>query len=99
MKTMLALELELDFVSVSFARSLMQALEPDNQGPKCKTRITSRVQGRTLHIRVHDCPRVETMESTLQDIFRCVKAAEEALPVAELLTTGDRKRRKTKRFK
>ena len=80
---MLAVEIVLEYSSEPFARCVMEALTPDNRLDKGQMRISTRVRKRTLHIIISRCSRVETMQSTLQDVFRCVKAAEESMALAK----------------
>jgi len=76
----------------------MIALDPDNQFSKDQMRVKTEVEGRKLYILVSRCPSLETMRSTLEDVFRCAKAAQESMDLAE--KAKDRKRiKKDKRFK
>ena len=80
---MLAAKIVLEYSSASFARSVMAALSPDNRLSKGQMRITADVRGKKLHVAVTRCSTLETMQSTLEDIFRCVKAAQESMSLAE----------------
>ena len=97
---MLTVEIVLNYPSIRFARCVMDALRPDNRLSKGKgqMRISTHVRGRTLHITISRCARVESMQSTLQDMFRCVKAAEESMASAKPLQKP-RGRSGNKRFK
>jgi tRNA threonylcarbamoyladenosine modification (KEOPS) complex Pcc1 subunit len=76
----------------------MIALNPDNQISKAQMRIKTDVKGKRLHITISRCPSLETMRSTLEDVFRCTKAAQDIVSLAE--GTMDRKEiKKDKRFK
>jgi hypothetical protein len=76
----------------------MIALNPDNQFSKGQMQVKTGVKGKRLHITISRCPSLETMRSTLEDIFRCAKAAQESMSLAE----GSKIRndvKKDKRFK
>jgi len=76
----------------------MIALNPDNQFSKGQMQVKTDVEGKRLHITISRCPSLETMRSTLEDIFRCAKAAQESMSLAE--GTKDHKEiKKDKRFK
>ena len=76
----------------------MIALNPDNQFRKGQMRVRSDVEGKRVHITISRCPSLETMRSTLEDVFRCAKAAQESMSLAE--GTKDHKAiKKDKRFK
>ena len=60
----------------------MKAIEPDNKLPKREMRISANASGKRLNIRIDGCNRIETLEATVQDVFRCVRAAEESLAKA-----------------
>lgn len=77
----------------------MSALEPDNRLSKSQMRVASGVKGKMLNVVVSQCPTVETMQSTLEDIFRCVKAAQESVYLAKAAAKDHRKTGKDKRFK
>ena len=96
---MLAVEIVLDYSSKLFARCVRDALAPDNRLSKGQMRISTRLRGRSLHIIISRCSRVETMQLTLQDVFRCVKAAEESITLTKLRPNAPQGRRKDKRFK
>lgn len=95
---MLAAKIVLEYPSASFARSVMVALSPDNQLGKVPMRVKTDVKGKRLHVTIRQCPSLETMRSTLEDVFRCVKAAQESMSLAEG-TKVHREIRKDKRFK
>ena len=75
-------ELSLEYPTPEFAESIMKALEPDNKLNTREMRIFASVRGKRLNIRVDGCKRIETLEATVQDVFRCIRAAEEALAKA-----------------
>ncbi len=93
---MMAAKISLDYNSLSLAQTVKDALEPDNHMIESQgMQITAQLRGRSLNIAVSRCPKVETLQATLDDIFRCVKAAEETISIThERLQT-----RKDKRFK
>lgn len=72
-------EITLRFSSVPFARSLKKAIAPDNKMADQRMRISATVKGRSLTVKVSDCEGLETLAATLQDIFRCIRAAELSL--------------------
>ena len=76
----------------------MIALNPDNQFSKAQMRVKTDVEGKRLHITISQCPSLETMRQTLEDIFRCAKAAQESMSLAEG-TKGRKEIKKDKRFK
>ena len=80
---MLTAKIALEYSSASFAKSVMIALNPDNQFSKGQMRVITGVSGRKLIIAISRCPTLETMRSTLEDIFRCAKAAQESMSLAE----------------
>jgi hypothetical protein len=61
------------------AQSVMQALAPDNKLAGSGMQIRATVKGRRLNVVIKGCERVETLEATVQDIFRCIRAAESSL--------------------
>jgi len=72
-------EITLKYPSTRFAKSVMQALTPDNTVKGDGMRITATTRGRTLKVAVKNCERIETLRLTVQDIFRCIRAAESSL--------------------
>jgi len=76
----------------------MTALNPDNQFSKAGLRVITDVRGKTLRITISRCPTIETMRSTTEDIFRCTKAAQESMSLAEGKCDSSRVL-KDKRFK
>ncbi len=69
----------MEYPTVEFAKSMMKAIAPDNKLKDRDMRISARVRGRRLTVNIEGCNRIETMEATVQDIFRCLRAAEESL--------------------
>jgi tRNA threonylcarbamoyladenosine modification (KEOPS) complex Pcc1 subunit len=94
---MLAAKIVLEYSSGSVARGVMIALNPDNQLSKAQMRVETDVEGKRLRIRISRCPSLETMRSTLEDVFRCAKAAEGSMSLAE--RRKDKRIKKDKRFK
>ena len=90
-------EIVLEYSSSFIAKSVMMALEPDNRLSASRMRIEASVKGRTLHIRIVRCPTTETMQSTLEDIFRCIRVAQESISLANSKKSGQI--RDDKRFK
>jgi hypothetical protein len=41
--------------------------------------LHANVRGKTLKVTVKRCERIETLQATVQDIFRCIRAAESSL--------------------
>jgi hypothetical protein len=76
----------------------MIGLNPDNQFSKAQMRVKTDVEGKRLHIMISRCPSLETMRSTLEDVFRCAKAAQDSMSLAEG-TKAHKEIRKDKRFK
>jgi tRNA threonylcarbamoyladenosine modification (KEOPS) complex Pcc1 subunit len=72
-------EISLEYPTLQFARSIMKALSPDNKLTGHEMRVLARVRGRRLNIAIKDCERIETLQSTVQDVFRCIHAAESSL--------------------
>jgi len=72
-------ELSLEYSSPRMAQSVMQALAPDNKLAGYGMQIRATVKGRRLKVVIKGCERVETLEATVQDIFRCIRAAESSL--------------------
>ena len=72
-------EIRIRYSSKAFAESVKNALSPDDEAAGGKVRITSYVRGKTLRLQVRDADRFETLEATLQDMFRCIHAAEASL--------------------
>jgi tRNA threonylcarbamoyladenosine modification (KEOPS) complex Pcc1 subunit len=75
-------ELSLEYPTPEFAKSIMKAIEPDNKLADRALRIEAKVRGRILIVNIEGCKRIETLEATVQDIFRCIRAAENSLEKA-----------------
>lgn len=72
-------KIRIRYISTSFAESVKNALSPDDKAVGSTVKVSSRVRGRTLSVQVKDADRFETLQATLQDIFRCIHAAEASL--------------------
>lgn len=72
-------EISLLYSSSLVAKSVMNALSPDNKLTDSGMKVSAHVRGRTLKVRIMDCKRIETLQATVQDIFRCIRAAESSL--------------------
>jgi len=72
-------EISVRYPSHTFAKSVMRALAPDDSASGGKLRIKSSVTGAVLRVRVVGCERVESLQATIQDVFRCLHAAESSL--------------------
>jgi tRNA threonylcarbamoyladenosine modification (KEOPS) complex Pcc1 subunit len=72
-------EIRIRYPSSSFAKSVRDALSPDDRLASGTVSISSGVRGRTLCVQVSGADRIETLQATVQDIFRCIHAAETSL--------------------
>lgn len=72
-------EISLQYPSARFARSVMNALAPDNNISNRRMRILANANGKSLDVEVRGCEKIETLQATVQDIFRCIRAAESSL--------------------
>jgi len=72
-------EIRICYSSSSFAKSVRDALSPDDRATSGTVHVASTVKGPTLCVRVSGADRVETLQATVQDIFRCIHAAETSL--------------------
>jgi len=72
-------EIVIRYPSPSFARSVRDALSPDDKVAGGTTGVSSNARGPILHVRVVSADRIETLQATVQDIFRCINAAETSL--------------------
>ena len=72
-------EIRIRYSSSSLAESVKIALSPDDKTAGGEVKVSSDVRGRTLRVRVTGVSRFETLQATLQDIFRCIHAAETSL--------------------
>jgi len=72
-------EIRIRYPSSSIARSVRNALSPDDRVAAGAVRVSSHARGQVLCVRVAGADRVETLQATVQDIFRCIHAAETSL--------------------
>jgi hypothetical protein len=72
-------EIRIRYPSSSFAKSVKDALSPDDKVAGGALRVASNARGQMLRVRVMGADRIETFQATLQDIFRCINAAETSL--------------------
>jgi len=57
----------------------MKGISPENKLPGRRMQVYANVNGKTLSVLVKHCERIETLQATVQDIFRCMRAAESSL--------------------
>ena len=72
-------EIAIRYRSRRLAKSIMKALAPDNRMKTGAIKITATAHGKILRVVVRNCGRIETLQATVQDIFRCIQAAESSL--------------------
>ena len=72
-------EIRIRYPSTSLAESVKSALSPDDKAAHGTAKVSSNVRGKTLSVRVRGVDRFETLQATLQDIFRCIHAAESSI--------------------
>jgi len=72
-------EIRIQYASATFAKSVKKALSPDDNIPNSKLIVSTSANGPVLSVRVKGCQKIETMQQTLQDIFRCIQATENSL--------------------
>jgi tRNA threonylcarbamoyladenosine modification (KEOPS) complex Pcc1 subunit len=72
-------EFSIEYASPKIAKSIMQALSPDNITKDKGMQIKASVERNRLNVLIKGCDRVETLEATVQDVFRCMRAAETSL--------------------
>jgi len=80
---MLEAEIYIQYGSPRLARAVTSALLPDNEPVSGKLRISTNLSGSKLKIHVAECSRIETLQATIQDLFRCIHAAEGSFSVAK----------------
>jgi hypothetical protein len=71
--------LRIRYASPSFARAVKNALSPDDKIPNSQMIVSTKTHGQTLTVQVKRCEKIETMQLTVQDIFRCIQATETLL--------------------
>ena len=72
-------EIRIHYESSSFARAVRNALSPDDKVPDSQMIVSTKALGQILSIQVKSCEKIETMQMTVQDIFRCIQATETSL--------------------
>jgi tRNA threonylcarbamoyladenosine modification (KEOPS) complex Pcc1 subunit len=72
-------KIRIRYPSASFARSVKSSLAPDDRMGNGRVIVSSTIRGKILCVHVKGVDRVETLQATLQDIFRCIHAAETSL--------------------
>jgi hypothetical protein len=72
-------EIRIRYASPSFARAVKTALSPDDKVPNNELIVLTKAHGRILSVQVKECEKIETLQMTLQDIFRCIQATETSL--------------------
>jgi len=72
-------EIHLLYPSALFAKSVMKGILPENKLPDRRMQLHASVRGRTLKVTVKRCERIETLQATVEDVFRCIRAAESSL--------------------
>ncbi|HYV99912.1 MAG TPA: KEOPS complex subunit Pcc1 [Candidatus Acidoferrum sp.] len=80
---MLEAEIHLLYDSPKVARTVRLSILPDNEPMSGKMRILTRLAGSKLKIHVGSCSRIETLQATIQDLFRCIHAAEGSFSVTK----------------
>jgi tRNA threonylcarbamoyladenosine modification (KEOPS) complex Pcc1 subunit len=76
-------EITIEYPSPRFAKSVVDALTPDNKMKKNRMKIIATARGKQLRVVVRNCERIETFQLTVQDIFRCIRAAETSIGKAK----------------
>jgi transcription factor Pcc1 len=72
-------EIRIRYESSSFARAVRNALSPDDKVPNSQMIVSTNANGQILSVQVKGCEKIETMQLTVQDIFRCIQATETSL--------------------
>lgn len=72
-------EISIPVASKKLAVSIAQALRPDNKFEVSEMTVTAHPRGKTLKVVIRGCRRIETLRATIDDIFRCIRAAETSL--------------------
>ncbi|HKM77247.1 MAG TPA: KEOPS complex subunit Pcc1 [Candidatus Bathyarchaeia archaeon] len=80
---MLEADICIRYGSSKLARAVTSAILPDNELVSGKLRISTNLAGSELKIHVGGCARIETLQATIQDLFRCIHAAEGSFSVTE----------------
>jgi len=72
-------EIRIHYESSSLARAVRNALSPDDKVPDSQMIVSTKARGQILSVQVKGCEKIETMQMTVQDIFRCIQATETSL--------------------
>jgi len=72
-------EIYIRYRSRRLAESIKEAIDADNVLNGRGMRISTHVHERGLTIIVKACRRIETLQATVHDIFRCIRAVEASL--------------------
>jgi len=72
-------EIRIHYKTSSFARAVSNALSPDDKVPNSQMVVSTNAHGQILSVQVKGCEKIETMQLTVQDIFRCIQATEASL--------------------
>jgi len=72
-------EIRIRYPTPSFARSVRDALGPDDMVKGGSAKIVSKAREHLLSVHIEEAERVETLQATVEDIFRCIHAAETSL--------------------
>lgn len=72
-------EIHVRYASPSFARAVKTALCPDDNVPNSELIVSTNARGKIVSVQIKGCEKIETMQLTLQDIFRCIQATETSL--------------------
>lgn len=80
---MLEAEICIRYGSSKLASAVTSAILPDNEPMSEKLLISTFLTGSELKIHIQGCTRVETLQTTIHDLFRCMHAAEESFFVTK----------------
>jgi len=72
-------EIRIRYASPSFAKAVKNALSPDDKVPNSQMIVSTSTHGQILTVQVKGCEKIETLQLTVQDIFRCIQATETSL--------------------
>ena len=71
--------IKIRFRNVKTARSILEALGPDNVQPSEDVLIEAKADGSEVQVTVSSKKRVESLIATIDDLLSCIQAAEKAL--------------------
>jgi hypothetical protein len=72
-------EIRIRYASPSFARAVKNALSPDDKVSNSQMIVSTKTHGQILTVQVKRCMKIETLQLTVQDVFRCIQATETSL--------------------